>query len=247
MRPLMLGFMLAFFAPAALAYTEVEMFDRKGKPTTVVIQDGWARGATYRSDYTYTLIDLRTPRLYLIDMGERTFSDVSDVFLKGKRIYYGLTHVGPGPEVAGRPTEEYRISDINDEHCAQIFLWPTPPEQDLRDMQNMFAQIRVFPEGLLPGLGALAQGLMSPCVRAELDALGELSRKGLIARRVNSHGTETLRIGVIRTEGRIEPCMMALPKHYQIESPPTLAIKLLKRRLFGGREKPPEPLTLRCP
>lgn len=252
MRPLMFSatlcaVLLGGMAPVAQAYTEVEMFDRKGKPTTIVIQDGWARGATYRSDYTYTLMDLRTPRLYLIDMGEQTVSDVSDVFLKGKRIYYGLKRIGPGPEVAGRPTTEYHVSDINDEHCAQIFLWPTPPEQDLRDLQKLLAQIQIYPEALLPGLGVLAQGLLSPCVRAEMDALGELSERGLIARRINNQGIETLRIGAIRTEGKIEPCMMAPPKHYTLESAPVLAMKLLKRRLFGGREKPPVPLTLSCP
>ncbi|MEW6764659.1 MAG: hypothetical protein AB1344_02570 [Pseudomonadota bacterium] len=247
MHRVVLALLLGLIAPSALAYTEVDMLDRKGKPTTIVIEDGWARGATYRSDYTYTLMDLRTPRLYLIDMGERTVSDVSDVFLKGKRIEYGLTRIGPGPEVAGRPTVEYKVSDIDDEDCARIFLWPTPPEQDLLELQNLFAQVRVFPEALLPFLGPLAQGLMSSCVRAELDALGELSRKGLIAMRVNYKGETTLRISEVRHEGSIPACMMKLPGHYQQESPPTLALKLLKRRLFGGREKPPEPLTLSCP
>lgn len=223
------------------------MLDRKNQPTVLTIDQGWARGVSERSDYTYTLMDLMTPRLYLIDMGEKNITDVSDVFFKGRREDYILKSIGAGPEIAGRGSIEFQVFDPDDGFCSRIFVWPSPAEPELRQVQRMIARIQIHPEALLPLLGPAAKGLLPNCVRAEMDALHEISQHGLIAMRINNKGETTLRISKLRNSGTTEACMMRLPTQYETETPLGSARKTLARRLFGGRDKPAEPLYLKCP
>ncbi|MDM7322277.1 MAG: hypothetical protein P3W87_003130, partial [Gammaproteobacteria bacterium] len=211
------------------------------------LQGGWARGQSEKSDYTYVLADLTAPRVYFVDMGERTLTDATRVFFGGERMFFGLEKAGAGPEVAGRPTTEYIIRDSNDAICSRIFLWERPPEHDLQQLQDFFAAVRVNPREIMPGLGALAQGLLSSCARAELDAIGELARRGLPVMRINAWRETTFRVTAVRQGDGIKACMLALPQSYADLPAPALALKILNRALWGRRPKPPTPLTLECP
>ncbi|MGC8731729.1 MAG: hypothetical protein ACP5OY_08435 [Halothiobacillaceae bacterium] len=239
--------LLLALTPNALAFAVLEYVDRKGKVSLITLQGGWARGQSEKSDYTYVLADLTAPRVYFVDMGERTLTDATRVFFGGERLFFGLEKVGAGPEVAGRPTTEYIIRDGNDALCSRIFLWERPPERDLQQLQDFFAAVRVNPREIMPGLGALAQGLLSSCARAELDAIGELARRGLPVMRINAWRETTFRVTAVRREEGIRACMLALPQSYTDTPAPALALKILNRALWGGRPKPPTPLTLECP
>ncbi|TQV64913.1 MAG: hypothetical protein FNT29_03175 [Halothiobacillaceae bacterium] len=247
MQRLLTALLMLALAPSAFGFTVLEVADRKGKVTLITIHDGWARGQTQKSDYTYVLADLKTPGAYFIDMGERTVTDASKVFFGGERLYFDMSKVGAGPEVAGRPTTEYVIRDIYDNLCSRTFIWEQPPEPELQQLQGFFSQIRVHPRSIMPGLGILAQGLLSPCARAELDAFGLLAKKGLPAMRINAWGETTFRITEVRKADDTRPCMLALPRTYADSPAPILAMKILNRALWGGREKPPAPLTTECP
>lgn len=239
--------LLLALAPNALAFTVLEYVDRKGKVSLITLQGGWARGQSEKSDYTYVLADLTAPRVYFVDMGERTLTDATRVFFGGERLFFGVEKVGAGPIVAGRPTTEYIIRDANDQLCSQIFLWDRPPERDLQQLQDFFAALRVNPREIMPVLGTLAQGLLSPCVRAELDAFGELARRGLPVMRINAWHETTFKVTAVRKDEGIKACMLALPQSYADTPAPALALKILNRALWGGRPKPPTPLTLECP
>jgi hypothetical protein len=247
MRKLLALLLLLTLAPGALAFTVLEYVDRNGKVSLITLQGGWARGQTEKSDYTYVLADLTAPRVYFVDMGERTLTDATRVFFGGERLFFNLEKVGAGPEVAGRPTTEYIIRDGNDALCSRIFIWDRPPERDLQQLQDFFAAMRVNPREIMPGLGALAQGLLSPCARAELDAFGALAQRGLPVMRINAWKETTFRVTEVRREDGIKACMLALPRSYADTPPPILALKILNRALWGGRPKPPTPLTLECP
>jgi len=239
--------LLLALAPSALGFTVLEYVDRKGKASLITMHGGWARGQSEKSDYTYVLADLEAPRVYFIDMGERTLTDATRVFFGGERLFFGLEKVGEGPEVAGRPTTEYIIRDTNDEICSQMFIWDRPVERDLQQLQDFFAAIRVNPAAIMPGLGILAQGLLSPCARAELDAVGALAEKGLPVMRINAWKETTFKVTEVRKEEGIKSCMLALPTHYSDTPAPAMALKILNRSLWGGRAKPSTPLTLECP
>jgi hypothetical protein len=247
MRKLLALLLLLTLAPGALAFTVLEYVDRNGKVSLITLQGGWARGQTEKSDYTYVLADLTAPRVYFVDMGERTLTDATRVFFGGERLFFNLEKAGAGPEVAGRPTTEYIIRDGNDTLCSRIFIWDRPPERDLQQLQDFFAAMRVNPREIMPGLGALAQGLLSPCARAELDAFGALAQRGLPVMRINAWKETTFRVTEVRREDGIKACMLALPRSYADMPPPVLALKILNRALWGGRPKPPTPLTLECP
>lgn len=232
----------------SFAALHVELLDRQNQITTLTFQDGWMRGVSPKSDYIYTLVNLKKQRIYIIDMGDKTNTDVTPVFMNGSPHEFKLEALGAGPKVAGRDTQQYQISDDEGEACSRIFLWEQPLEEELVDLQGLLRQIKIDPESLLPVLGPLADGVIPKCVRAEMDALGKLSQKGLIAMRINQEDITTLRIQSVKpTEQEIPNCMMTPPKHYQPETPPSLAMELIVRRLTGGREKPPTPLTNNCP
>ena len=248
MLKIILLLLASFVTLPALAALQVELVDRNGQITTLTFQNGWMRGVSPRSDYIYTLMNLKMQRIYLIDMGDKTNTDVTPVFMNGTPHEFGLVALGSGSRVAGRDTKEYLITNDEGVHCAHIFLWEHELEGELVDLQNLLKRIKIDPESLLPVLGPLADGVIPKCVRAEMDALGPLSQKGLIAMRVNQKGITTLRIQGIKTiEQDIPVCMMNLPKHYQPETPPSLAMELIVRRLTGGRNKPATPLTNECP
>lgn len=236
--------LLLILAPNAFAFTVLELVDRKGKASLITIHDGWARAQNVKSNYTYVLADLAAPRIYWIDMGERTLTDATPVFFGGERLFFNLERAGPGPQVAGLPTTEYIIRDADDKLCSRIFVWEDLPEDDLRELQGFFAAVRVSPRDLLPGLGLLAEGLISPCTRAELDALGTLAKRGLPVMRINAWGETTFRVTELRRDEGIPACMLALPRHYA-QRP--LAMQAM--RMLGGsrRPKPPVPLTQGCP
>lgn len=239
--------LLLALAPNALAFTVLEYVDRKGKVSLITLHNGWARGQSEKSDYTYVLADLEAPRVYFIDMGERTLTDATRVFFSGERLFFSLEKTGAGPEVAGRPTTEYIIRDINDQLCSHIFLWDRPPERELQQLQDFFAAVRVNPREIMPVLGTLAQGLLSSCVRAELDAFGELAQRGLPVMRINAWNETTFKVTAVRHNQNVKACMLALPQSYANTPAPALALKILDRALWGGRPKPPTPLTLECP
>lgn len=247
MRNILSLLLLLTLVPDALAFTVLEYVDRRDKVSLITIENGWARGQTEKSDYTYVLADLTAPRVYFVDMGERTLTDATRVFFGGERLFFNLEKVGTGPEVAGRPTTEYIIRDGNDTLCSRIFLWERPPERDLQQLQDFFAAIRVNPREIIPALGTLAQGLLSPCVRAELDAFGTLAQRGLPVMRINAWNETTFKVTALRKGEGIKPCMLAPPASYTNTPAPILALKILNRALWGGRPKPPTPLTLECP
>ncbi len=248
MFKIILLLLASFVTLPAIAALQVELVDRHGQITTLTFQDGWMRGVSPKSDYIYTLVNLKKQRIYIIDMGDKTNTDVTSVFMNGTPHEFGLAASGAGPTIAGRDTQEYQISDDEGELCSRIFLWEQPLEEELVNLQSLLRRIKIDPESLLPVLGPLADGVIPKCVRAELDALGTLSQKGLVAMRINQEDVTTLRIQSIKpTEQEIPSCMMTPPKHYQPETPPSLAMEMIVRRLTGGREKPPTPLITDCP
>jgi len=237
-----------FVAKPSFAALLVELIDRHKEITTLTFQDGWMRGISPNSDYVYTLMNLQAKRIYIIDMGDKTNTEVSRVFMRGSPHPFEITELGAGPKVADRETKKYQITNQDGEKCASIYLWEGELEEELVLLKGLLEKIKIDPESLLPALGPLADGLMPECVRAEMDALGILSQKGLIAMRINQKGETTLKIQKIqRTQQSIPSCMMTPAKHYQPETPPSLAMEMIVRRLFGGRDKPAKPLTNACP
>jgi hypothetical protein len=139
------------------------------------------------------------------------------------------------------------VYDDNGQLCSRLFVWSEPLEPELEALRGWLGRIRVDPKAVLPALGRLADGLLSPCARAEMDAMAELSRHGLLIKRINADDITAFTVTEVRTVAHLENCRMEAPARFENLPPPELVKRMLYRALFGGRPEPDPRLLERCP
>jgi hypothetical protein len=80
-----------------------------------------------------------------------------------------------------------------------------------------------------------------------MDAMAELSRHGLLIKRINADDITAFTVTEVRTVAHLENCRMEAPARFENLPPPELVKRMLYRALFGGRPEPDPRLLERCP
>ncbi|MGC9457769.1 MAG: hypothetical protein ACP5DC_09650 [Halothiobacillaceae bacterium] len=199
---------------------------------------GLSRLELDRHNAHYLLLDLAGPDGWMVDMGRQVVTNGQALLFSGDRVPLRVVDTGPGPERLGVPTRRVSVRDMDDRHCATYLIAETLAERDqrLRATGRFLARLAVSPREILPALGPLAAGLISSCVRAELDALPALVERGLPVQRANAEGKITFQVTMLE-ERTLEPCLLTLPKTYSRRTPAQVAVEAIRVRLFG-KDKP---------
>ena len=211
--------------------------DKQGR--VLVNSAGLSRIEVDKHNAHYLLFDPDQPGFWMVDMGKQHLTDAHDLMFTGSRGRYYLDELGPGEPIAGMPTRIFSIENHRGEHCAHyhIAAEEIPKEQNLAPLQALISQLALNPSRVVPALGPLAGGFISPCLRAELDALPQLATIGLPLKRINQDDEVAFVITEIATTTTINPCLLALPEHYEPKTPAEVALEALKDSLFR-RSKP---------
>jgi len=230
---------------------EIIFENHKGEQGRVVIDnETMIRAENEKNNTQYLLIDPDEPSLWLIDMGRQQRVDGHSILFTGKAAPHSVLPKGPGHEVVGRPTIEYEIRDLNDNYCSKIYIMPLDGDEDERLLviQQFLSQLAINPAGLLPILGPLAAGLISPCVRAELDAMPQLAKIGIPVMRINNKGKRAFIVTDIRERPPLKTCLTTLPEHYESLTAGQAAVQTLKRKIFGNDSRKTDHISLDdCP
>jgi len=131
-----------------------------------------------------------------------------------------------------------------------MYIMPLDGDEDERllIMQQFLSQLAINPAGVLPILGPLAAGLVSPCVRAELDAMPPLAKVGIPVMRINNKGKRAFIVTDIRERPPLKTCLTTLPEHYKSMTAGQAAMQTLKRTIFGNDSRKKNRVSLDdCP
>jgi len=224
--------------------------DEEKQGRVFVNNAGLSRIEVDKHNAHYLLFDPIEPGFWMVDMGRKQLTDAHDLMFTGSRGRYYLQDHGPGEPIAGLPTRIFSIQNNRGEHCAYYHIADEdfPEQQNLAPLQSLISQIALNPSRVAPALGPLAGGFISPCLRAEIDALPELANKGLPLKRINQNDEVAFVITEITTTNEVQDCLLALPEHYEPRTPAQVAIQTLKDSLFRRKKPDTDHITLQdCP
>jgi len=234
-----------------IATLKITFENAKGEAGRLYLREsGLSRLELDKHNAHYLLLDLNKPDVWMVDMGRQEVTHAHELLFTGSAIPYGLREQGDGPEIAGMATRVFEISDIRGNDCARYYVAPAAVEQDSRLalMGQFISQMAVNPGRTLPAIGPLAAGFISPCVRAELDALPELARHGTPVQRIKQDGEVAFRITAINPTATLPACRLALPEDYSSRTPAQVAVEALKNSLLRRKRPDTDHITLDdCP
>lgn len=202
------------FAPFALADTVVELVSQ-GAETQFLTNGSKARINT-RNQSEYMLVDFSDNSIYAVMPEKKQVIRVSDSIpaisaSAPPDINVKLTPAGPGPEIAGFPTNRFAFS-ANGEDCGTVYgsktaLQGTSIDKLLRAMSTMA-------EKHTRSLGAFAAA-MPPCQLARLEFSKHLDITGAPLRIQDASGNIDSSVKRISTEARVDAAAYVMPAGYE--------------------------------
>ncbi|MFP4272934.1 MAG: hypothetical protein ACOC00_01085 [Halothiobacillaceae bacterium] len=211
---------------------------------------GLSRVELDRHHAHYLLLDLKRPEAWMVDMGRRQVTSGQALLFSGTHVPLSVVDEGEGPERLDAGTRRFSVRDMDGRHCASYLVSPSLPARDerLRQTGQFLSRLAVSPREILPALGPLAGGLISSCLRAELDALPQLVTAGLPVERANAKGKVTFRVSDVTERDALDQCLLTLPAGYAVRTPAQVALEAIRVRLFGKDSPKTDELRLdQCP
>ena len=218
MRLALLSLLLAV-SPWALAGTLIESRDAAGGVQRVLIEPPLAKVETGEPG-SFLWLDLRKGKAYAVSTEEKQMLDLSAMLAPGHerpvppRQGPALVKAGAGPEIAGFPTERYRLM-IGDKVCYEEFLSPKALAQtQTADLLRALAKLS---QEDLPHERAMEEE--DACYAVERLAERQYEALGLPLRTVAADGKVVHEVITLHRDHKFPAATFALPADYEVLDP----------------------------
>jgi hypothetical protein len=199
------------------AGTMIESRDDVGGSSTVSIEGDHVR-IDSGNDSGYMLIDMKKHKVFSVSNDDHMVIDASspvDTGATGAVVPAPtptVTKVGGGPNIAGYPTDHYKIS-IGDQHCFDEYLASKPLE--IKDVKNFTEMMANWSREQRKYAGGMFED-EDECDTAESALTDQYSKLGIPMRSIDSAGTVIHEITRIQTGQSFPASIFTPPKEYPV-------------------------------
>ncbi|MGV6859122.1 MAG: hypothetical protein ACWA5X_09120 [bacterium] len=222
------------------ADTVVTVNEGGGHTSKVSIKGDWVRiGGEGRQEYM--IGDLKNGVMYAVVPAEKQIMELKG---NGKKtaalgMKAELKKRGDGPKIAEYSTVEYELL-ANGQSCGKTYI--SSKAGKIKDVKKLLQVMdKLNPESIMPeGMGAMMQGMMSPCAKASAETMNEAAALGMPLKTLNASGGVENEVVSINESVKLDDKLFELPEGYKRSTPESMMQDAMKQMQEAMKNIPPE-------